>query len=191
MKAKFACGLIWAPDRAPLCRRDCFCLSVSGSPVSLPSSSLPLKPWTRAASGADSPSVIRWLLNTPQQKYRKYVWRATAGPVVIASYPLTDNIFEGAMALFFNKISANTRKCHHLFSRAPLAAGTKLVLSHFLLHRPEGRGWISLCKGWESLFTITPAMCNACLAYRESREGSVSPNNWQNNLAIKFMWDAP
>lgn len=57
-------------------QRDCFCPSVSGSSASPPSSSLPLKPWTRAASGADSPAVIRWLLHTPQQNYRKYVWRA-------------------------------------------------------------------------------------------------------------------
>lgn len=31
------------------------------------------------------------------------------------------------------------------YSRARMAAGTKLVLSHFVsLHRPEGRGWSSL-----------------------------------------------
>ncbi|KAI9529767.1 hypothetical protein NQZ68_008006 [Dissostichus eleginoides] len=32
---------------------------------------LPLKRCTRAASGPDSPVVLRWLLNHPQQKYRK------------------------------------------------------------------------------------------------------------------------
>lgn len=49
------------------------CVSgLSASPVSS-SPLLPLKPWTRAASGPDSPMVIRWLLNNPQQKYRKYV----------------------------------------------------------------------------------------------------------------------
>ncbi|KAG7245348.1 hypothetical protein INR49_010798 [Caranx melampygus] len=43
----------------------------TASPVSS-SALLPLKPWTRAASGPDSPVVIRWLLNNPQRKYRKW-----------------------------------------------------------------------------------------------------------------------
>lgn len=175
-------------DQAPRhCVTVCFCLSVSGLSASPPSSSLPLKPWTRAASGADSPPVIRWLLNTPQQKYRKYVWWATAGPAVIINCPLTDTclfLTEPRLYLSTGKISADVHKCHHIFSQALMAAGTKLVLSHFLLHRPELRGWI----GWESLFTITPVMCDACLAYRGSREGWVSPNTWHNNLVSHHIF---
>lgn len=74
------------------------------------------------------------------------------------------------------------------YSRALMAAGTKLLLSRFvLLHRPKGRGCNSLAKGWESLFTITPAMCDGCLAYWDSREGCVSQNNRQFGF-LEFLY---
>lgn len=114
-------------DQAPRhCITVCFCLSVSGLSASPPSSSLPLKPWTRAASGADSPPVIRWLLNTPQQKHRKYVWWATAGPVVIISGPLTALSFNwidyGIRAQTSPNILSSSDGCRNKAGSVPLFA---------------------------------------------------------------------
>lgn len=93
---------------------------------------------------------------------------------------LTTAFFDGAAALSFNRIDFGIRAqtWPHILSSSDGCRNKAGSVPLFLLHRPELRGWI----GWESLFTITPVMCDACLAYRGSREGWVSPNTWHNNL---------